>query len=210
MESIDKKEAAIIQLNFWAAQQASVDGMLGGFGSISDIDLHGSQFFLSWLMPRDPATPSREWRALDVGAGIGRVTKGLLVPHGFTSVDLVDSSARFLEEARGYVDSPAFGNTYITEMSSFDFERQSRLWDLIWIQWVAIYLTDSEFVDFFRKCGENMVISQKSFTVLKENVLRGDKASVSDKEDASVTRSDAHMKRLWDSAGLKVPYPPLF
>lgn len=43
---------------------------------------------------------------LDVGAGIGRVTKNVLIPAGYGAVDLLDSSQRFLDAAVGFVGSP--------------------------------------------------------------------------------------------------------
>jgi len=36
-----------------------------------------------------------------------------------------------------------------------------------------------------------------AYVVLKENVLAKDGAVVVDKDDASETRSDAHLRRLW-------------
>jgi len=40
--------------------------------------------------------------------------------------------------------------------------------------------------------------------VLKENVLRRDGPAVVDKMDSSVTRSDAHVRRLFQAAGLDI------
>jgi protein N-terminal methyltransferase len=40
--------------------------------------------------------------------------------------------------------------------------------------------------------------------VLKENVLNGNAKPVPDLDDASVTRSDQHLKRLWKRAGLRI------
>ena len=45
--------------------------------------------------------PSNQ-RALDCGAGIGRITKHLLVKH-FTKVDLVEQNKLFLEKAKEYL-----------------------------------------------------------------------------------------------------------
>ena len=46
-------------------------------------------------------------KVLDVGAGIGRVTKNVLIPAGYGAVDLLDSSQRFLDTAVAFVSSPA-------------------------------------------------------------------------------------------------------
>lgn len=43
-------------------------------------------------------------KALDCGAGIGRITKHLLQRH-FASVDLVEQNPSFLEEAKKYLEN---------------------------------------------------------------------------------------------------------
>lgn len=72
---------------------ATVDGVLGGYESISDLDLKSSLDFLSAFYP------STAGIACDCGAGIGRVSKGLLVKL-FDKVDLVESDPKFLKEAQ--------------------------------------------------------------------------------------------------------------
>jgi protein N-terminal methyltransferase len=94
-------------------------------------------------------------------------------------------------------------------------------WDLIWVQWCSIYLTDDAFVDFFRRAatslrntptppsssntknsedGQSTVSpSSKSYVVMKENVLRQPNGEpVYDESDCSVTRSDSHIRRLFE------------
>ena len=44
-------------------------------------------------------------RALDCGAGMGRVTKHLLVPR-FEKVDLIEPSSVQIEKAKVYVETP--------------------------------------------------------------------------------------------------------
>ena len=41
-------------------------------------------------------------RALDCGAGIGRITKHLLQRH-FTTIDLVEQNPKFLDQAKTYL-----------------------------------------------------------------------------------------------------------
>ena len=49
-------------------------------------------------------SPTRSFRALDCGAGIGRVTQSVLLPL-FHRVDLVDPVLKFVEEAKRNADS---------------------------------------------------------------------------------------------------------
>jgi protein N-terminal methyltransferase len=146
------------QLAYWEQQAASVNGMLGGFEVVSPADAASSQAFIDKLTPREGRA---ERRVLDVGAGIGRVTKFTLLPAGFGRVDLLEASARFLEQAVAYVDHPGLGARHCSTMTDFAFGDQT--WHLVWVQWVAIYLDDNAFVEFFRRCGAALVPEPTSF-----------------------------------------------
>jgi len=78
-------------------QDSSVDGVLGGYGHVSPIDLDTSNSFLKNFK-------YGKGRALDCGAGIGRITKFLLLDH-FEKVDLVEPCPKYIEEAKKYVES---------------------------------------------------------------------------------------------------------
>lgn len=73
--------------------------------------------------------------ALDCGAGIGRITKRLLLPL-FNTVDLVDVTQEFLDRAKTYLgsDGKRVGNFFCSGLQ--DFVPESGRYDLIWIQWV--------------------------------------------------------------------------
>ena len=178
-------------------------------------DITASTAFASALVPAD-----RRTAALDCGAGIGRVTKNLLLPLGFARVDLLDVSEAFLATARGNIASPALGTCYESGLAEFDFDRASgRRWSLIWVQWcglliepctlaqtcaTAIYLKDDAFVEFFRNAVAALEPGPHAHVVLKENFLRKPGKPLVDASDSSVTRSDAHMKELWARAGVRV------
>lgn len=89
-------------LEYWSSIPPTVDGMLGGFAYISDTDVKGSTAFLQAVMRRHSVGAKR---ALDCGAGIGRVTKNLLIPL-FEKVDLLEVNKKFLDEAPDYIGSP--------------------------------------------------------------------------------------------------------
>ena len=75
------------QVTYWDKQPTTVDGVLGGYGNTSDIELKYSHQFLTKNFRKD----KKDSRAFDVGAGIGRITKLLLLDH-FQEVDLLDQS----------------------------------------------------------------------------------------------------------------------
>ncbi|KAJ6630860.1 alpha-N-methyltransferase NTM1 [Mycena sp. CBHHK59/15] len=107
-------------LEYWKTQPASLDGVLGGFGSgtLPRIDSLGSRLFLLNLLPELSTVPSairplsppppRRTRSLDVGAGIGRVTADVLL-HLFADVVLLEPVDNFIQEAlaRGRASSAA-------------------------------------------------------------------------------------------------------
>ncbi|OSC97138.1 DUF858-domain-containing protein [Trametes coccinea BRFM310] len=100
-------------IKYWESQPASYDGVLGGFGngSLPRVDALGSRQFLMHLLPELCTVPSairplhvpdglanRRTRALDVGAGVGRVTADVLL-HLFADVVLVEPVEPFIAEA---------------------------------------------------------------------------------------------------------------
>lgn len=137
-------------VKYWSEIPPTVDGMLGGFAHISQTDIYGSRLFLKQIL-RERSPPGRT-RAVDCGAGIGRIAKHLL-SHFFETVDLVEQNPTFLEHAVSYLEP-----IYKTKIGSFypiglqNFEPNENTYDVIWIQWVSGHLTDSDFVSFLQKC----------------------------------------------------------
>ncbi|WFD43975.1 hypothetical protein MPSI1_002640 [Malassezia psittaci] len=111
-------------IEYWEGIPATVDGVLGGFGNgtLPRVDALGSRMFLLRVLPYLSSTPPtafngspREWidlrikqrggkgktvtRALDCGAGIGRVTEHSLLPL-VDEVHLVEPVHKFLLEAK--------------------------------------------------------------------------------------------------------------
>jgi len=97
-------------IDYWNTQPASLDGVLGGFGSgsLPRIDALGSRQFLLSLIPELCTVPSairplapphpHRTRALDVGAGIGRVTADVLL-YLVSDVVLLEPVDNFVQEA---------------------------------------------------------------------------------------------------------------
>uniref|UniRef100_A0AAV2KU15 Uncharacterized protein n=1 Tax=Knipowitschia caucasica TaxID=637954 RepID=A0AAV2KU15_KNICA len=132
---------------FYEDVEPSEEGMLGDFVEISEVDLEQSRRFLSHLIGPGKAGTSR---ALDCGAGIGRVSKGVLFPV-FEVVELADMMEHFLlhahEEYLGdYADRV---ETYFC-YSLQDFTPTKDKYDVIWMQWVAFvgHMTDRDLANF--------------------------------------------------------------
>lgn len=72
---------------------------------------------------------------MDCGAGIGRITKRLLLPL-FGVVDMVDVTEDFLIKAKTYLgeEGKRVRNYFCCGLQDFSPEPNS--YDVIWIQWV--------------------------------------------------------------------------
>lgn len=137
-------------VQYWSGTPATIEGMLGGFGSISQTDIRDSRLLLRQLF-KSKSPPERCY-ALDCGAGIGRITKHLLTEF-FDRVDLVEQNPDFLEQAKQYLGSKLqdrIGNYYSIGLQYFQPEEEK--YDVIWIQWVLGHLTESHLVNFLQHC----------------------------------------------------------
>lgn len=214
--------------DYWEDEEngvvATVDGMLGGFASISDVDLVGSRVFLEEVVRI--RNQSEDLLALerccDCGAGIGRITRDLLLPLGFTSCHLVDASARMLEAAPDYVNSSssssssgggddaavvaAAGTTthrcrYV-HTGLQDYAPAPDSFDVVWIQWVIGYLTDGDCVRFLRRCGQSL--RKGGVVCIKDNTSGTAEAFQLDRNDSSITRSLPYLQSLAAQANLRL------
>ena len=183
--------------------EATLDGVLGGFANISDIDLAGSRKFMRDLQVLRPSLTLSSGMACECGAGIGRVSKGLLLPMGVARSDLVESSSRLLHAAPEYLGDELAAKCRFFCVGLQDWEPKQSSYCIIWIQWVLCYLTDEDAVAFLQRCGDALV--DGGVIVLKENTCT-DEDFVLDADDASVTRSVRYWKNLCTQAGLQIVY----
>ncbi|KAL6463578.1 hypothetical protein MHYP_G00279690 [Metynnis hypsauchen] len=184
--------------HYWKEVPPTVDGMLGGYGSISSIDINGSKKFLQKFLGEGKGK-TRPGCALDCGAGIGRITKHLLLPL-FRTVDLVDVTHEFLDKARSYLgeEGKRVENYFCCGLQ--DFQPQPERYDVIWIQWVIGHLTDDHLVEFLRRCRGTL--RPEGLIVIKDNVAYEGVAL--DEVDSSVCRDLQILHRLVASAGLVI------
>lgn len=181
----------------------TLDGVLGGFASITTADLAGSKRFLENLQDKVPSIDWSSGAGCECGAGIGRVSKGLLLPLGVTRCDLVESSARLLSVAPEFIGDPGASKCrYICDTLQH-WEPPKDTYSLIWVQWVLVYLTDTDIIKFLRRCGE--ALKQGGVICLKENTCDSE-LFVLDRDDASLTRSVPFLLRLVEASGLVVAH----
>lgn len=148
MSSIDGSISYNKALQYWAEIPATLDGVLGGFGFISQIDINGSTLFLKSLL--SSKMPPGNQLAIDCGAGIGRITKDLLIPH-FDLVDAVEPDEKFINTIKTFVgnNSTKIGTLYNLSLQQF---KPVKKYDVIWNQWVLGYLKDEDLISYLIRC----------------------------------------------------------
>ena len=87
---------------YWDSVDATIDGVLGGFGHLTDVDLRDSHAFFQRQPSLAPRTPRPGTLACDCGAGIGRVAKGLLLDY-CEKVDIVEQCKKYTDASWRFV-----------------------------------------------------------------------------------------------------------
>lgn len=190
------------------------EAMIGDDGSEEDT-LHSLRF-VDELRGRVPELQLRA--ALDVGAGVGRVTKHVLLRR-CERVCLVEGDSRWLRQARRYLGNKrqqrcSFVHARCEEYVPGVADRH----DLVWVQWTLQYLVDADVVSTLRALAHRALTST-GVLVIKENRPCPHTGSGATSEDAfrvdlpsglhrryDVTRPDAHHRWLFQCAGLAVEY----
>uniref|UniRef100_A0A060THS7 Alpha N-terminal protein methyltransferase 1 n=1 Tax=Blastobotrys adeninivorans TaxID=409370 RepID=A0A060THS7_BLAAD len=185
-------------IDYWSSVPATVDGVLGGFGNtvVPKVDIMGSNAFLKRL--NLTPNPGSQY-GLDVGAGIGRITRDFL-GKVCDQVDLVEPVKSFTDQAHVQLqplkDQGKIGTIHQIGMQDFTPE-QGKYW-LIWCQWCVGHLSDENLILFFQRCIRGL--QPGGIIVVKENNCEGEDDF--DETDSSVTRTDEKFRRLFDQAGL--------
>ncbi|KAM9102550.1 LOW QUALITY PROTEIN: N-terminal Xaa-Pro-Lys N-methyltransferase 1-like [Sarcophilus harrisii] len=182
---------------YWKDVPPTVDGMLGGYSLISNIDINSSKKFLQRFLREGPNKTGTNC-AFNYGAGIGRITKRLLLPL-FKVVDMVDVTEDFLIKAKTYLgeEGRRVRNYFCCGLQDFSPEPNS--YDVIWIQWVIGHLTDQH-LDEFLRCKEGL--RPNGIIVIKDNMAQ--EGVIMDDGDSSVCRDQEVVRRIVCHAGLNL------
>ncbi|KAK8000506.1 hypothetical protein PG990_013106 [Apiospora arundinis] len=200
IDSLISKERS---LQYWENVDASDNGMLGGvpavagFSHTSKVDLQGSRSFLAKLgigMTNDRRIVAH---ALEGGAGIGRVTDGLL--RGLAlHIDVIEPVIKFNDKLRGNSGVRHIFNVGLEGWLPLEAVR----YDLIWIQWCVGYLTDEQLLGFLKQCGQALN-PENGVIVLKENISMSG-SDLFDATDSGLIREDSKFRQLFTQAGLRI------
>jgi hypothetical protein len=161
-------------------------------------------------------------RAVDAGAGVGRVTKNILLKR-YDSVHLVEADPGWSKQSRKYLGQKRSARCTFTCARLEDLDATMiEGWgdtgaNLVWLQWTLQYLTDSDAIDTLRNLASGL-IDWTGILVVKENrpygVARKDRFQLETPDGGcgedvgggryDITRSDDHHRLLFERAGLVV------
>ncbi|KAL1961091.1 hypothetical protein VTO42DRAFT_4979 [Malbranchea cinnamomea] len=188
-------------IKYWNSVTPDINGMLGGFPQVSNIDLRGSSAFLAKVRRLIPSLPSTGKLPLgvDCGAGIGRVTAGFL-SRVCEVVDIVEPVEAFAKVVReGDLNAQGkIGDIYVTGLEKWE---PSKKYDLIWNQWCLGHLTDEQLVEYLVRCRS--ALTETGLVVVKENIT-SDLEDTFDPQDSSVTRTEKSFRDIFARAGYRV------
>jgi len=111
--------------------------MLGGLGVLHSADVNDSKRFIARWYQEDTDSLSL---AMDVGAGIGRVSENVLL-HFFKSVSVLESDERFIEQAKDRLNNRLLAAHHM-RLQCYKSCEDTNKYNLIWIQWVLMYASD--------------------------------------------------------------------
>mmetsp|Transcript_13457 Transcript_13457/g.32806 ORF Transcript_13457/g.32806 Transcript_13457/m.32806 type:complete len:252 (+) Transcript_13457:551-1306(+) len=166
--------------------------------------------------------------AIDAGAGVGRITKYILLRR-YESVRLIEADPALSKRSRTYLGKKKAGRCTFTcsrledlNMDTYSFDSSSNgpgnggrsggAVDLIWLQWTLQYLTDADVVRTLKKLAK-MLMTGTGILVVKENRPYGSARTDRFQMETpicngryDITRSDNHHRFLFERSGLQVDY----
>ena len=213
-QGIHREEFYDRNAKYWAdggcGGKTDNEAMVGDGGGIEDGE--EGLAFLDMLIARMPALP--RGHAIDLGAGVGRVTKLVLLKR-YDEVRLVEADEGWSKRSRVYLGRKRASRcTFMHERLDDITTGDVRDWgfaDLVWIQWTLQYLTDVDAVECLRTLagglGPNGVLVVKEnrpYGKAREDRFQMEIPDMSVNQRYDITRPDAHHRRLFQMAGLIV------
>ena len=190
----------------WEKSEGTDTGMLGGNIELHNIDIIASKELIEGYINKKFMKTSR---VLEIGAGIGRVTKDLLSKY-FNEIYLVEQDESFVKTAKQKLnDISSVKNIICSPMQKcFDHENNKNLipkdlkFDVIWIQWCIENIDDHDLVQMLKDCKSHL--NERGMIIIKENVVEDNDSVTVNNIDYSRVRNDKLFKELFKQAGLKM------
>ena len=161
----------------WASKEPVLLSVVGGFEKSHLPDVKCSCELLNGLILTKQLNPGN---ALDLAAGIGRVTEFVL-SNFFKEIDLVEKDKKFIDKCKvKFSSNEKIKKIYMESLENFKFEKK---YDLIWIQWCLENLEDEDLEPFLKKCYDNL--NEDGIIIVKENLynVEGEGEEEEEEED---------------------------
>jgi AdoMet dependent proline di-methyltransferase len=186
------------------------DGIEDGAEGLAFLDRYISQH------PPQHAQSRRFDRAIDLGAGAGRITKLVLLKR-YSQVRLVEGDEGWSKRSRTYLGRKRASQCLFVHQRLDDLTHQDvRNWgpepaDLMWVQWTLQYLIDADVVDCLKiisgglRTGSGILIVKENRPLARDDRFQMDMPG-GENGRYDITRTDAHHRLLFQRAGLTVTY----
>lgn len=183
--------------SFWKSKDPSINSMCG-LEDLHDEDTqHTKQLLNKYLVGVG------DERALDIGAGIGRITFSSLYPR-FRRIDMLDSNSAFLESAKMFEKSTGnskIENFYASTIEEFRFKHK---YDLVFVQWVLEYVSHEDLLKFFTRVKLNL--QKNGVVIIKENVnILSDEDIIVSEEGSTIRPPDSY-ENIFKTLGYSVEH----
>eukprot|EP01012_Entosiphon_sulcatum_P012616 TRINITY_DN17945_c0_g1_i1.p1 TRINITY_DN17945_c0_g1~~TRINITY_DN17945_c0_g1_i1.p1 ORF type:complete len:630 (+),score=156.06 TRINITY_DN17945_c0_g1_i1:1753-3642(+) len=210
-ESLDKMIAGEVgwdtwyrdQLQYWQSVPLELDSFLVGGRGHNEADLRESRDFLAEFFPEGPeefrAAKGRVRRkALDLGAGMGRVTKGVLLEFAAV-IDLVEPIGDFIDEAKRLMRDENQQGTYLPALVA-DIKVEPDSYDLVCIQFLAHALSDADFAALLERIRPAL---RPNAIVFVKEVLPMGLANEVTVQDARIIRAEHYIEELFGTVDFR-------
>lgn len=203
---IDEKINPSASIEYWNSVPATANGMLAMLGRYpwyTRIDLRGSKSFLAKMRRIVPGCMTEGKLALgvDCGAGIGRVTEGVLsqVCETVDAVEPVEKFTWVLNDTE-LKRTGVIGDVYTLGLENWYPEKK---YDLIWTQFCVGHLKDFQLREYIIRCRDSL--TESGILVVKENISTDpNNQDMYDDLDSSVTRTDEKFRSIFQEAGMNL------
>jgi len=199
--------------------EANKEWWVGGYGGSTDSaamigDDEGAQDgeeglrFLDSLLAARPQLRPRH--AIDAGAGVGRVTRDVLLKR-FETVHLIEADSGWSKRSKVYLGKKraarcTFTCARLECLPTLDAEST----DVVWIQWTLQYLTDRDAVialqalaGTLRRHGVLVIKENRPYGAAREDRFQLETPS-GEEGRYDITRTDAHHRVLFGMARLEI------
>ncbi|CAF1269839.1 unnamed protein product [Adineta ricciae] len=202
-EREDVQERQTITKDYYSSRPKTFDTMLGGYTQVHDPDIQESSQLIQTLMKQFSGKLGSSY-CLELGCGIGRVTKSLLSRY-FDHIDINDLLEEYCQQTRALFEEndekDKIGQAFVGSIGNLQLENFPK-YDVIWAQWVLGYLNGDDLVQLLRKLKSTL--KKNGLIVIKDNCVANGQEPEFDPDDQYYVRTGEQFYDIAHRAGLTV------